>query len=571
MASDPETMSAPAYPDAANPDLLPLIPLDAKVVLDVGCGAGALGAGYLRRNPNARMLGIDLDPAAAATAARRLSEVAMVDVEAEPMPFSVPDGIDCIVYGDVLEHLRDPWRVLRLHAEMLTATGSVLVCVPNVEHWSMQMRLLAGSFEYEEMGLFDRTHLRWFSIDSMRRALEGAGLVPCDVRARVFDAEPAGRFVAAIAPALAALGIDRTAYARRATPLQYIWRARRQAVPPIAVRSTMLAPVGGVSDVRVLAPMRAITTDPSVFTQIAPTEEMPAPTPGLPGICILHRPILIGPDGLARLRDLLAKGFVIVVEFDDHPDFMPILQNPELLNFRGVHAVQTSTPQLAETLRAINPEVAVFPNAIEELPEIVNFTNPDRLTLFFGAINREEDWLPYIGALNAVARAAGPRLQFAVLHDRPFFEALETPYKSFTPTTDYPTYLAQLAQADLSFMPLRDTAFNRAKSDLKFLEAAACRVAALASPIAYGDTIEDGVTGLLFRDAAELQDRLLRLVANPDAARSLADAARAYVSRERMMADQVGSRIRWYRSLLERRESLTASLLARVPELAQTS
>ncbi len=113
-------------------------------------------------------------------------------------------------------------------------------------------------------------------------------------------------------------------------------------------------------------------------------------------------------------------------------------------------------------------------------------------------------------------------------------------------------------------MPLDDTAFNRAKSDLKFIEAGACRCVALASYVVYGASIEDGRTGLLFRDGAELRARLLRLVAMPDLARSLGDAARIYVANERMLAYQVADRIAWYRSLWARRAELSAALRERV-------
>ncbi|MEO8716406.1 MAG: glycosyltransferase, partial [Acetobacteraceae bacterium] len=102
------------------------------------------------------------------------------------------------------------------------------------------------------------------------------------------------------------------------------------------------------------------------------------------------------------------------------------------------------------------------------------------------------------------------------------------------------------------------------KSDLKFIEAAACRTASLASRVVYADTVEDGRTGLLFADAEELRARLLRLVAMPELARTIADAARAYVATERMLAYQVGERIAWYRSLWERRAELTAAVGARI-------
>jgi glycosyltransferase involved in cell wall biosynthesis len=150
------------------------------------------------------------------------------------------------------------------------------------------------------------------------------------------------------------------------------------------------------------------------------------------------------------------------------------------------------------------------------------------------------------------------------VHDQSFFEALETSHKTFTPTCDYDTYLEILGASEVCFMPLGDTAFNRAKSDLKFIEAGACRTASLASTVVYGDSIEEGRTGLLFRDPTEFHERLLRLVAMPELARDLADSARRYVAEHRMLAYQVGPRIAWYRSLWARRETLEAARRARI-------
>jgi hypothetical protein len=145
---------------------------------------------------------------------------------------------------------------------------------------------------------------------------------------------------------------------------------------------------------------------------------------------------------------------------------------------------------------------------------------------------------------------------------------LQTLHKSFAPTSDYQTYLTLLGQAEISFMPLRDTPFNRAKSDLKFIEAGAARVAALASPTVYEGSIRDGETGLLFRSPEELHERLTRLVMAPAYARGLAETARVWVAESRMDAYQVRDRVRWYRSLLDRRDELTRALFERVPELA---
>jgi SAM-dependent methyltransferase len=556
------------YPDNLNPDLLDRIPLDADTVLDVGCHTGLLGGVYRLRNPRARVFGIDTDASALALAATRLTEVALLDVEAGPPPFAAPDGYDCIIYGDVLEHLRDPWRVLREHVALLSPRGVVLICVPNVSHWSVTRRLIDGSFAYEEQGLLDRTHLRWFTFESMQRALTETGLALCDVRPRIFDREAAERFADVMAPALAACGVDRESYISRAAPMQYVWRARRTPARTFAVRGTMLKPYGGVSDIRVLNPMRALHTDPSVAVQVGEVGEFPPATDQLPAICVLHRPLLVGEPGLAVFRYLLQRGYLIVTEFDDRPDFLPELLDERLLNFRAAHAVQTTTAELAATLSSQNPEIAVFPNGVSQLWPLSNFQSEDHVTLFFGAINRRLDWEQFMPVLNAVAETMGDRLRFSVLHDREFFDALQTLHKSFAPTSDYQTYLTLLGQAEISFMPLRDTPFNRAKSDLKFIEAGAARVAALASPTVYEGSIRDGETGLLFRSPEELHERLTRLVMAPAYARGLAETARVWVAESRMDAYQVRDRVRWYRSLLDRRDELTRALFERMPELA---
>jgi SAM-dependent methyltransferase len=557
----------PSVPEQLNSDILERIPLDARVVLDVGCGTGALAAAYRPLNPRVRLLGIDTDAEAAAIAAQRLDEVAVVDVEQNPLPF--PDRpIDCVIYSDVLEHLRDPWAVMRRHVEALSADGMLLICVPNVEHWSFAERLLRGNWDYEPSGLLDATHLRWFSLESMRKGLTEFGLYPCDVHPRVFDVAAAETFVAAMAPALASLGIDPQAYLQRAAPLQYVWRVRKQPRERLVVASTMLEPIGGVSHVRVVYPLQAMETDPSVTTHLIETPEFTLPPVDIPRVFVLHRLGLAGQHGTAIIRTLLKGGWLVVSEFDDHPDHFGMLDSPGQMAFSGVHAVQTSTPALADVLRTRNPEVAVFPNAIRALPDVYNFADEGRMTLFFGALNREQDWAPFIPVLNSVAESMGDRLCFSVVHDRAFFDALHSPHKQFTPTCDYPSYMALLGQCEISFMPLADTPFNRAKSDLKFIESGACRVAPLASHIVYANSMQDGRTGLMFRDPEELRERLMRLVMMPELARSLGDAARDYVINERMLAYQVAQRTAWYRSLWLRRTELTNALYARMPQLA---
>ena len=553
--------------DIANNDLLERIPLDTSIVLDVGCGTGSLVSAYRRLNPRARLLGVDKDPAAAAIAAQRFDEVAVVDVERNPLPFVLDRPIDCLIYADVLEYLDDPWRVLRRHQEALSDEGSMLIRVPNVEHWSIAERLLRGTWQYEPGGLLDQAHLRWFGLESMRQDLLKLGLVPYDVQPCISEASQAEAFTGRITPALAALGIDPRAYVQRAAPSHFIWRVRKRLRARLTVAANMLRPIGGVSHVRVVHPLQALRSDPTVATHLVTSQDPPTAAGDGPRIFVLHRPSLPGEPGAAVIRALLSGGWLIVTEFDDDPDHFGLLDAEDQFAFRGVHAVQVSTPALATILRTRNPEITVFPNAIHSLPDVNNFHDPRVLTVFFGALNRERDWAPLMPMLNAVVEKAGDRLRFAVVHDQAFFNALQTPHKVFTPTCDYDSYLALLGKCEISLMPLGDTQFNRAKSDLKFIEAGACRVAALASHVVYADSIDDGRTGLLFHSPEEMRDRLLRMVAMPELALDLGNSARSYVASERMLAYQVAPRIAWYRSLWARRDELNNALYTRLLEL----
>jgi SAM-dependent methyltransferase len=83
---------------------------------------------------------------------------------------------DALVCGDVLEHLRDPWDALAFLATLLRPGGTAAISVPNVAHWTGRRALLRGRFPYAEHGLFDRTHLRFFTRAGARELARDAGL-----------------------------------------------------------------------------------------------------------------------------------------------------------------------------------------------------------------------------------------------------------------------------------------------------------------------------------------------------------------------------------------------------------
>lgn len=167
-------MTQPAgYFSRVNRPLLAFLPPGLGVVLDVGCAAGGLGGAYKAANPGSRWTGIEIDPGAGAAARAALDHVLVGDVEA--LAEAPPGGpFDALVYADTLEHFRDPEATLRRHLQWLKPGGAVFASIPNVQHWSAVLSLLAGRWDYRDEGLFDRTHLRFFTMKTIVEFLRGA-------------------------------------------------------------------------------------------------------------------------------------------------------------------------------------------------------------------------------------------------------------------------------------------------------------------------------------------------------------------------------------------------------------
>ena len=274
----------------------------------------------------------------------------------------------------------------------------------------------------------------------------------------------------------------------------------------------------------------------------------------------------------ALLQRYGTAGNIFVQEMDDHPMISENAAETDYFLFRAVSAVQTSTPYLADLLRQFNPYVYLFENQLTELPEARTY-DVERacVTVFFGALNRRADWEPLMPALNAAIRRHGDRLYFRVVSDREFFDALQTNAKEFAGGerdgdifAPYEQYTAALHASDIALLPLRDTEFNRAKSDLKFIESAGHGAVALASPTVYAATVRDGETGLIYHSPEEFAEKLDLLIARADLRRTLAENAYRYVAAHRLLDQHLGDYIAAYREMFARREEFERERRARV-------
>ncbi len=212
--------------DSHNPDLLKLIPETSANLIEVGCSSGALAREYRKINPRCSYLGIDIDENYVKLAARYCDATLAMNIDnADESFFQQNSMADCWIFGDTLEHLQNPWGVLDKIRQVIPTRGSVVACIPNAQHWSLIAKLCIGDFRYEGQGLLDRTHLRWFTRQTIIELFNGAGFDIVEGFPRIFDEPSRDRFLPIIGEMAKASGNDPEIAIADALPLQYVVRA----------------------------------------------------------------------------------------------------------------------------------------------------------------------------------------------------------------------------------------------------------------------------------------------------------------------------------------------------------
>lgn len=146
-------------------------------ILDVGTASGYLGA--LLKQKHHSLVGVESVESLAAQARCHYDQFHETDIETFTFPYR--EEFDCILFADVLEHLRDPQAVLERAVPCLKPGGAMIISVPNIANLVIRLSLLLGQFEYAERGILDRTHLRFYTLSSLLRMLRQCGLEAADV------------------------------------------------------------------------------------------------------------------------------------------------------------------------------------------------------------------------------------------------------------------------------------------------------------------------------------------------------------------------------------------------------
>jgi 2-polyprenyl-3-methyl-5-hydroxy-6-metoxy-1,4-benzoquinol methylase len=176
--------------ESGREDLLEHVPSDADNILDVGCAKGRFGE-LLKKRQKCTVTGIDTDAELLSVAQGRIDKVIHGDIESA-IGDGLPELYDCIVCGDLVEHLNDPWKVMKGLRNCLREKGLLIASTPNVANWAILYEMMRGRWDYVPFSILSGTHIRFFTRKTLVELFENAGYKVRKVILQSFEIPPGG-------------------------------------------------------------------------------------------------------------------------------------------------------------------------------------------------------------------------------------------------------------------------------------------------------------------------------------------------------------------------------------------
>jgi 2-polyprenyl-3-methyl-5-hydroxy-6-metoxy-1,4-benzoquinol methylase len=183
--------------ESSRDDLMGHVPPDAREILDIGAARGLFGE-LLKKRQKCVVTGIEIDNEMMAVGRSRLDNVISGDIE-DVIDKKILGTYDCIVCGDILEHLNNPWGVVKKLKDHLKKGGVFIASTPNIMNWSLLFDLLEGRWDYVPFSTLSGTHIRFFTKDTLKELFEDAGYKIKEVKLQSFEIPPQGdRFITSL-------------------------------------------------------------------------------------------------------------------------------------------------------------------------------------------------------------------------------------------------------------------------------------------------------------------------------------------------------------------------------------
>jgi 2-polyprenyl-3-methyl-5-hydroxy-6-metoxy-1,4-benzoquinol methylase len=521
-------------------------------ILDVGCASGPFGAAL--RQAGHEVWGIEKS-SQAAVARDHLDHLFLGTVEEFLRSGeATPESFDVISFIDVLEHLVGPSSVLRDCAGLLRRDGAIVASLPNVAHMAVRVMLLEGRWEYADLGILDRTHLRFFTRRSILDMMADAGLTVHEVKTVVLPVELAGITVdPALLRKAARLVRDEDAlvfqYVLLAGPAARTTPAVSAAPAAISLRNgnrpprvVLVEPLAdwSVGEIRFRSPLAEWRRVHGGEFHVVTLDALHHDQMKWADVIVFQREAPVPLIELAA--DLRRLGKRVIFEIDDLltqvPPFLASYAHSQMTRgsleqmIRTADAVTVTTPRLRDKLLRLNPRIFVVPNC--SYPTAVMVTHDDAsrrpVTLLVASSDtvRVEFIVRPLGRL-----CADPRLDLRIVAVGPPGDhlaraGLSVECRELMGHEQFKVFIGSL-ENPIGLIPLDPSEFSSCKSAIKFVDYSLAGIPSVCSAVPpYVDVVRDGVTGLLVPNRDDEWEAAVRhLVGSADSRRRLAAAARA--------------------------------------------
>jgi hypothetical protein len=548
--------------------MLEHLPVNARTLVHIGDKPVALDD-YRRRNPQISVIQLCQQSGQTAGSERHIEgNLEVPEIYADLVSALNGRRADVLLVTGQLDGWRDPGQRLQQLQASLADDAVCVMLLENPHQLSYLGQSLAGADGTEARAPGQAPALHNLTPAAVAPWWRTLGWTLAGVEAMADRERLSQDLLTDLRPLVQRLGLEMNRVVRNLSTRYWVVKAVRQRQQPLQVAALGLKKVGGVTDARVDYPLRALNTLPGVEA-VWSSSSLVLPQGAAPGVLILHRQFMSKPAFNQQMERLVEKGWLLVADMDDDPRHWDAYVDTDFYAFRAVHAVTVSTDPMAALMRQWNPHVQVFGNGIFELPLELPLELPETgkrqpsgdhgIRVFFGALNRGDDWRAIRDQVFAAMRALEGQIEVEVIHDREFYDALpDGVSKRFHEMVPHSRYMAILAACDIALLPLADTVFNGLKSDLKFIECCAGGVVPLCSPLVYGDEPRHRDIGVFCQTPEDWAKALIHLCRHPEELAGRRRNGLDYVCEQRMHSHQVNARLAYYQSLLANRNSLEA-------------
>ncbi|MFA5252377.1 MAG: methyltransferase domain-containing protein [Phycisphaerae bacterium] len=522
-------------------------------VLEVGCSTGYFGAALIDRGH--QVWGVEPYLPAAEKGREHLTGVFAGGIE-EYFGSCPAKKFDVVVFGDVLEHLIDPKDVLVRSKAFLAENGIVIASVPNIAHFAVRAMLLEGRWDYTDRGILDRTHLRFYTRDSLVDLFSVANYFIDSIDTVTLSAEAVGELFAMNLKKESIAASTQFARDHRGTDFQYVVVARPgsksgnccadnihiKAEKKLRILCLVHDVEASLVDIRLREPLtRRVRNNAGIFRVVSIHEYTVADLQWA-DVVVFQRE---ASEYVLKLTDKLqAQGKKVVFEIDDYllelPPFLGHHEKylrhsrPYIVDLmRRADALSVSTPMLGNQLSAFNKNIHITPNYSK--PNIAigcHFScQPQEVTLVLASSDSV-----LVDMLAEPLRRIQKQYGCRVIGIGPPGKFLARNGVCIRQVdimghADYCQFLSLLDNA-IGVIPLDNSLFSSCKSAIKYFDYSMAGLPSVCSNVLpYSDVITSGVNGYLVDNATEAWTKILsELIEDSDLRSRISESARASVA-----------------------------------------